>query len=106
MSGDRVRAPPPGRCAALVVFTGGLIGPAGTTWQLAPPATTLGGLPVMLTGSDVDEWVPEARVRETASVLAALGAAVRCRIYSGRAHTVCDEEISEARSFINLVMTR
>jgi predicted esterase len=93
-----------GRCAALVVFTGGLIGPAGTNWRLTPPATTLGGMPVMLTGSDVDEWVPEARVRETASVLTALGADVRCRIYPGRPHIISDAEITEARAFINLVI--
>ena len=90
----------PGRCAAMVMFTGGLIGPPGTSWQPAPQATTLNGLPVLLTGSDVDEWVPEARVRETASVLTSLGAEVRCRIYPGRAHVVGDEEIVEARGFI------
>ena len=90
----------PGRCGALVMFTGGLIGPPGTPWRLAPPATTLGGLPVLLTGSDADEWVPEARVRETASVLTALGADVRCHIYAGRDHIVSDEEIVEAREFI------
>ena len=84
----------PGRCGAVVMFTGGLIGPPGTPWRLAPPATTLDGLPVLMTGSDVDEWVPEARVRETASVLTALGADVRCRIYPGRAHIVGDEEIA------------
>ncbi len=90
----------PGRCGALVLFTGGLIGPAGTPWRLALPATTLDGLPVLLTGSDVDEWVPEARIRETARVLTSLGADVRCRIYPDRAHVVCDEEIVEAREFI------
>jgi predicted esterase len=91
----------PGRCGALVMFTGGLIGPSGTPWRPAPPATTLGGLPVLLTGSDVDEWVPEARVRETASVLTALGADVRCHIYAGRAHIVSDEEIAEARKLVD-----
>ena len=91
----------PGRCGALVIFTGALIGPPGTPWQLAPPATTLGGLPVLLTGSDVDQWVSETRVRETASVLTSLGAEVRCRIYPGRDHIVSDEEIVEAREFIN-----
>jgi phospholipase/carboxylesterase len=90
----------PGRCGAVVIFTGALIGPPGTPWHLAPPATTLGGLPVLLTGSDVDEWVPEARVRETASVLTSLGADVRCHIYPGRDHTVSDEELVEAREFI------
>lgn len=96
----------PGRCGALVMFTGGLIGPPGTPWRLALPATTLGGLPVLVTGSDVDEWVPEARVRETAKVLTALGADVRCRIYAGRAHIVCDEEIVEARELIGRVATK
>jgi predicted esterase len=90
----------PGRIGALVIFTGGLIGPAGRAWQPAPPATTLGGLPVFLTGSDVDEWVPESRVRDTASVLTSLGANVRCHIYAGRAHVVSDEELVEARAFI------
>ena len=96
----------PGRCGAVVMFTGGLIGPPGTPWRLAPPATALDGLPVLLTGSDVDEWVPEARVRETASVLTALGADVRCRIYPGRAHIVSDEEIVEARQLIEKVSSR
>jgi phospholipase/carboxylesterase len=90
----------PGRCGALVLFTGGVIGPPGTSWRLAPPAKSLAGLPVLLTGSDVDEWVPAARVRETASVLTTLGADVRCRIYAGRGHIVCDEEIVEARELI------
>jgi predicted esterase len=90
----------PGRCGALVMFTGGLIGPPGTPWRLAPPATTLGGLPVLLTGSDIDEWVPVTRVGETASVLTTLGADVRCRIYPGRAHVVCDDELMEARELI------
>jgi predicted esterase len=90
----------PGRCGALLMFTGGLIGPGGSPWRLSPPATTLGGLPVLLTGSDIDEWVPEARVRETARVLASLGAEVRCRIYTGRPHVVSAEEILEAREFI------
>ena len=95
----------PGRCGALVIFTGGLIGPPGTPWQLAPPATTLAGLPVLLTGSDVDEWVSETRVRETASVLTSLGADVRCHIYPGRDHIVSDEELVEARMFIKQLST-
>jgi phospholipase/carboxylesterase len=95
----------PGRCGALVMFTGGLIGPPGTPWRLAPPATSLGGLPVLLTGSDADEWVPEARVRETASVLTALDADVRCHVYAGRDHMVSDEEIVEAREFIKQLST-
>jgi predicted esterase len=90
----------PARYGAVVMFTGGLIGPPGTEWRLAPPTTTLDGLPVLVTGSDVDEWVPEQRIRETARVLTTLGADVRCRIYPGREHIVSDEELAEAREFI------
>jgi len=88
----------PGRCGALVVFTGGLIGPPGTDWQ--PAARTLVGLRVLVTGSDVDEWVPAARVRETAQVLTAKGADVQLRLYTRRAHVVSDDEIVEARAFL------
>ena len=88
----------PGRCRAAVIFTGGLIGPAGTTW--IPARGTLDGLHVLITGSDVDEWVPEARVRETAAVLADLGADVRLRIVPGREHVVSPQEIAEAKEFL------
>jgi predicted esterase len=63
-------------------------------------------VPVLLTGSDVDEWVPEMRVHETASVLTALGAKVRCRILAGRAHLVSDEEIADARQLIRIWSSR
>jgi predicted esterase len=88
----------PGRCRAAVIFTGGLIGPAGTAW--APARGTLEGTDVLITGSDVDEWVPEARVRETAAVLTRLGAHVRLRLYPGREHVVSEAEIVEARDFL------
>jgi phospholipase/carboxylesterase len=87
----------PDRCGAVVAFTGGLIGPSGTNWK---PSGTLVGKRVLITGSDIDEWVPEHRVRETASVLLSLGADVRLAIYKGRPHIVGDEEIEEARTFL------
>jgi predicted esterase len=88
----------PGRCRAAVIFTGGLIGPAGTAW--VPARGTLDGVSVLITGSDIDEWVPDARVRETAAVLTHLGADVRLRLYHGREHLVSDREISEAEEFL------
>lgn len=90
----------PGAVKTAVVFTGGLIGPPGTTWRLAPPAESLAGLRVLLTGSDIDEWVPEARVRETAQVLQQLGATVTLRIFAGRPHIVSDEELTLARKLL------
>jgi phospholipase/carboxylesterase len=88
----------PGRCRTLVVLTGGLFGPPGTEWQGKPGM--LAGTRVLITGSDVDEWIPEVRAHETARVLAGFGAAVEVRIYAGRRHEVSDAELAEAREFI------
>jgi phospholipase/carboxylesterase len=88
----------PGRCRTMIAFTGGLFGPPGTEWPGSPDL--LGGTRVLLTGSDVDEWIPESRVRETARVMAELGADVQLRIYPGRPHEVSAAELAEASSLI------
>jgi phospholipase/carboxylesterase len=89
----------PGRCGNLLVFTGGFFGPPLTySWSISDK--TLTGLRVFITGSDVDEWVPEERVHQTARVLEDMGADVRLRIYKGRPHIVSDAEIAEAREFL------
>jgi phospholipase/carboxylesterase len=89
----------PTSVAAIVVFTGCLMGPAGTIWKTAGDRS-LRGLNVFLTGSDADEWVDEGRTRETADVLRNLGANVELRIYKGRGHVVSKEELTEAREFL------
>ena len=89
----------PTSVAAIVVFTGGLMGPAGTEWKTAG-GQSLKGLNVFLTGSDVDEWIEESRTRETARVLQELGASVEMRIYPGRPHVVSKEELNDAREFL------
>jgi phospholipase/carboxylesterase len=91
----------PGRCGTLVVFTGGLMGPPGTNRQFK--AGSLVGLKVLLTGSDADDWIPEESTRETARVLAELGADVTMRIYHGRSHIVGDDELAEARELLTLL---
>jgi phospholipase/carboxylesterase/glyoxalase family protein len=88
----------PGRCATMVIFTGGLFGPPGTEW--AGSAGMLSGTRVLITGSDADDWIPEARVHETARALECFGAEVRVRIYHGRSHEVSDAELMEASDFI------
>jgi predicted esterase len=88
----------PGRCRTLVVLTGGVFGPPET--QRPESREMLAGTRVLLTGSDVDEWIPEPRVHETAEVLKRLGAEVDVRIYQGRPHEVSDAELSEAATFI------
>jgi len=89
----------PGCCAAIVVFSGCLMGPPGTNWRPAG-GKTLGGLRVFLTGSDMDEWIPEERTRQTAKVLRNLGAEVEMHVYPSRPHIVSNLELSEARSFL------
>ena len=88
----------PGRCSTMVIFTGGLFGPPGTAWPGTP--AMLSGTRVFITGSDVDEWIPESRVYETASALRGFGADVTVRIYHGRPHEISDAELTEAGSFI------
>jgi phospholipase/carboxylesterase len=89
----------PGCSGAIVVFSGCLMGPPGTVWRPAG-GSTLQGLHVFITGSDVDEWIPEARTREAARVLADLGADVEARIYPSRPHIVSNLELAEARAFL------
>jgi phospholipase/carboxylesterase len=90
----------PDSCAAIVAFSGCLMGPAGTQWRQAE-GKTLRGLRVFLTGSDMDEWIPEERTRQTAQVLASLGAEIEMHVYPSRPHMVSNLELAEARSFLN-----
>jgi predicted esterase len=88
----------PGRCGTLIVFTGALMDSANRVWDTS--RRPLAGLRALITGSDVDDWVPERFVREAAHLLVDLGADVRLRIYQGRPHAVCEDEVSEARGLI------
>jgi phospholipase/carboxylesterase len=88
----------PGRCGTAIIFTGGIIGPSVLHWRSDGPR--LDGLRVLITGRDGDDWVPESRSRETADILAALGADVRFRLYPGTEHMVSAEELAEARALL------
>ena len=88
----------PARFGGVVVFSGGAIGPPGTTWS---PGGDFAGTPVFLGCSDHDAHVPEARVRETADLFARLGAAVTLRIYPGMGHLVNDDEIAVAQGMLD-----
>ena len=78
------------RYAAVVAFSGGLIGPPGTPRDY-PGA--FGGTPAFLGCSDSDPHVPLARVRESATVLGGMGAVVDERIYPRMGHTINADEI-------------
>ena len=86
------------RYGALVLFSGGLIGPPGTPREYAG---SLAGTPVLLGCSDVDPHIPVERVHETARVLRSMGANVDERIYPGLGHTVVDDEIAAARAILD-----
>ena len=86
------------RLAALCAFTGGLIGPGGTTWEVTGPV--LDGMPVLLGGASQDPWVPAARMLETAAVFRRLGARVDAPIYPSAAHEISDDQIARARAIL------
>jgi predicted esterase len=78
------------------------MGVPGSDWKAIAPRS-LSGLRMLLTGSDVDEWIPEQSTNEAANLFRELGADVQLRIYKGRPHIVSEEEIDEARSFLNWI---
>ena len=90
----------PARYGGVLVFTGGAIGPAGTTWT---GTGNFDGTPVFIGCSDRDAHVPESRARETAEVFTRLGADVTLRIYPGMGHVVNDDEIAFAQGLLDAV---
>lgn len=91
----------PRHYAGALIFTGGLIGPPGTAWA---PQTALAGLPVYLASSEIDEWIPMDRVRETETWLRNSGAAVAIRIFADRPHMVSPAEVREARAMVSSLL--
>lgn len=90
------------RYGGIVLYTGGVIGPAGTQWEYGG---SLQNTPVFLGSSDIDDWVPEARVRETEAVFRRMGADTTLRIYQGMDHVVNDDEIAFARWLLQRVQS-
>ena len=85
--------------AALVVLCGGLMG-KDEEELVQPPAGSLEGLPVLLRGTENDDWIPVPRVERTAEVLAAAGARVDLRIHPPADHEVHDEEVAAFRRLL------
>ena len=81
----------------LLLYTGGFIGPPGT---VPPRLGSFEGTPAYFGTADPDDWVPVERVRETADVLTALGAAVTLEVFEGMDHLVGDEEIAAGRELL------
>jgi predicted esterase len=85
--------------AALVVLCGGLMG-ADDGEIVQPPAGSLEALPVLLTGTERDTWIPIERVERTAEVLAAAGARVDMRIHPPADHEVHAAEVDAFRRLL------
>jgi predicted esterase len=93
------------RFGGFIAFSGGAIGPAGTTWAREGAEGTdktnpFDGTPFFFGCSDIDAHIPEARVRESAEVCARMGADVTTRIYPGMGHLVNDDEIAHAQAIL------
>ena len=88
----------PRRYAAVVAFSGGLIGPPGT------PRNYSGGFdgtPVFVGCSDIDAHVPLDRVQESAAVFRRMGATVDERIYPRMGHTVNRDELDAVDALLS-----
>ena len=81
----------PARYGGVLVLSGGLIGPPGTTWSAEG---SLEGTPVFLGCSNIDFHIPERRVRDSAAHFERMGADVTMRIYEDMGHLVNDDEIA------------
>ena len=91
------------RYGAVIGLSGGLIGPPATPRDYQG---SLAGTPVFLGCSDIDAHIPAGRVRESAEVLARLGASVDARLYPGMGHTVNVEEVHAARALMLALAAR
>ncbi len=86
-----------GRWGAVLAFSGGLIGPPGTTWRMDG---AMGETPVLLAGSDNDPHIPLVRVEESARAFTSAGALVTTELYRGMQHTIAPGSIETAREML------
>lgn len=75
---------------ALVALTGCRVGSPADARPMEMPA----GLPVYLTGSDADPWIPVEAFADAALALGQQGARLRADLWPGRPHAVSDGEIA------------
>ena len=85
------------RYAGVIGFSGGLIGPPGTSFDFPG---SLERTPVFIGSSDVDPHIPKERVEDSAAALQRLGATVDVRLYPGMGHTINRDELDAARAIL------
>lgn len=93
----------PRRYGGVIAFSGGLIGPEGTSRDYEG---SLSGTRAFFGCSDRDPHIPLERVRESVRTYEALEADVTERIYEGMGHTVIPDELEHFRSMVGDVRER
>ena len=88
------------RYGGIVAFSGGLIGPDGTSRDYPG---SFAGTPVFIGCSDVDPHIAKARVIEAGEVLKRMGAAATVKLYPNMPHTVNADEIHAAAQIVEAV---
>jgi phospholipase/carboxylesterase len=92
----------PARYGGVMVLSGGVIGPPGTTWE--DVTGSLDSTPVFLGCSDIDSHIPASRVLESEEVFRKLGAAVTRKLYPGMGHLVNKDEIEQVQLVMDQVL--
>lgn len=92
----------PKRYGGVMILSGGVIGPPGTTWD--DVSGSVDGAPVFLGCSDVDSHIPAARVLESETVFNKLGARVTRKLYPGMGHLVNKDEIEIVQRVMDEVL--
>lgn len=85
------------RYGAVMILTGGVIGPPGTPRNYPG---SLDGTPIFLGCGDPDPHIPFERVRETEAVFERMGGEVELRRYPGRPHTISADELDVCRAML------
>jgi predicted esterase len=93
----------PRRYGGVAIFSGGVIGVPGTTWD--DVTASLDGTPMFFGCSDIDAHIPKERVLESAAVFQRLGARVTCTLYPGMGHLVNDHEIHALQQMLDEAST-
>jgi predicted esterase len=93
----------PARYGGVMVLSGGVIGPPGTTW--GDLTGSLDGTPVFLGCSDVDSHIPATRVLESEVLFTRLGARVTRKLYPGMGHLVNKDEIENVQAVMDEVLS-
>ena len=86
------------RFAGLICLTGGLIGP---TFESLTRPRDVTNMPVFMTVSDHDEFIPLSRAEETSRIFQQAGADLEFVVTANTAHEIVDDAINRTRDLLN-----